>query len=658
MRASWGLSLLSLFALSTVVVAQEDAYDYIVVGSGPAGGTLASQLARGGASVLLLEAGDDQGENLSEEIAGLSFLTLLEPAMRWDFFVKYHSDDELTSKYEHLTWKTTEGGYYVGLDPPAGAKQLGVYYPRAGTLGGCSTTDAMISVLPADSDWQQIVDLTGDESWSPESMRRHFMSLERAHSIPHGTPGHGWEGFLDMTLNSNENMQNQSQLLHILTAAAEALGQDPAKILEYTQADLNNADPDRDHQVGVYGPSGHRDLKGRRVSSRTIVADTWKATKPDGSKKYNLTIGFHSLVTKLLVETGDKFEPKAIGVEYLLGQSMYAADPRYDASVEGETKQAFAKEVILSSGVFNSPQILKLSGIGPKAELEKFDIPVIVNLPGVGANLQDTPEIGFFANVSSDFTRDGLDCTLGAPGDPCIAAWKGGRGPYAQGPTNTIMLKSSVADERDIFMSLLASPSFTFRGYWPLESVNEVAGIAPNTIEFSMLKMYPNSQMGTVELLSANPRDVPDVNFRLLEGPGGDEDLQALQDGIAFGRKVMSSIAAPLGPSKEFWPCPGEEECDEAEIVRTQTWAHHGSSTCMIGADDNPLAVLDSKFRVRGVQGLRVVDASVFPRTPGSFPLIPTFMLGMKAAETILEASPVTGSKASDSQKPLSREEL
>jgi choline dehydrogenase len=162
------LLFLAFLALSFIppALGNPDTYDYIVVGSGPGGGTLAANLAKAGQSVLLLEAGDDQGNNPNEEIAGWFFFASNDPTMRWDFFVKLHSDDAITLQYEHLTWETTDGQFYVGLNPPAGAKLLGVYYPRAGTLGGCSTHNALIAALPSNSDWQYVADLTGDNSWT------------------------------------------------------------------------------------------------------------------------------------------------------------------------------------------------------------------------------------------------------------------------------------------------------------------------------------------------------------------------------------------------------------------------------------------------------------------------------------------------------------
>lgn len=121
--------LLLAFSFSfTVLAAPEDreTYDYIVIGSGPGGGTLAANLAKAGESVLLLEAGDDQGENLNELIAGWFFMSSNDATMRWDFFANNHSNDTINDAYEHLTWRTVEGEFYVGLDPPTGAVKLGV----------------------------------------------------------------------------------------------------------------------------------------------------------------------------------------------------------------------------------------------------------------------------------------------------------------------------------------------------------------------------------------------------------------------------------------------------------------------------------------------------------------------------------------------------
>jgi choline dehydrogenase len=294
--------------------------------------------------------------------------------------------------------------------------------------------------------------------------------------------------------------------------------------------------------------------------------------------------------------------------------------------------------VILSGGVFNSPQILKLSGIGPKAELKKFNIPVLVDLPGVGSNLQVNNEIGVIANAASDFVNKDPPCGNQNASDPCLAQWYEGKGPYTYSSLDSLLFKSkhSVNGERDIL--LWASPG-AYRGCWSAETVNAIPFDGANTFSFSIIKIHPQTHASTVSLRSADPREVPDINFRFWEGndAGADAELEALAEGIDFGRKIFDAVGAPLAPFKENFPCGEERDCDVKEVVRKQTWSHHATSTCAIGGDGDPFAVLDSRFRMRGTKGLRVVDGSMFPKTPGSFPVLPTFILSEKATAVILE---------------------
>lgn len=166
--------------------------------------------------------------------------------------------------------------------------------------------------------------------------------------------------------------------------------------------------------------------------------------------------------------------------------------------------------------------------------------------------------------------------------------------------------------------------------------MNTLPAVPGSRFDFSMVKIHPEGRGGTVTLTSNNPRDMPEINFRFFEGTG-EADLEAIAEGVEFGRKVFNSIGAPLGPFTESFPCNGTETCDVKEVIRVQTWSHHATSSCAIGADSDPMAVLDSRFRVRGTTGLRVVDGSAFPRTPGAFPVVPTFMLSEKASDVILQ---------------------
>jgi choline dehydrogenase len=141
-------------------------YDYIVVGSGPGGAPVASRLSRAGYSVLLMDAGDDQTANLNTSIAVvLADVAAEDLNLRWDFFVRYHADDGIAGSNRHLTWETADGGHYVGQDPPEIARLLGIYYPRTGTLGGCSTHNSGAAMVPQNSFWDRIANITEDESW-------------------------------------------------------------------------------------------------------------------------------------------------------------------------------------------------------------------------------------------------------------------------------------------------------------------------------------------------------------------------------------------------------------------------------------------------------------------------------------------------------------
>jgi choline dehydrogenase len=141
-----------------------DTYDYIVVGSGPGGAPVASNLAKAGYSVLLLEAGDDQGSDVSTQILSIGFPQFTN---RWDFYVRTYSDPAQQLKNNHLTWQRADGSLWVGNGSaaPADAHLLGVYYPRGATLGGSSVINAAVVMLPRESYWDSIASLAGDKSW-------------------------------------------------------------------------------------------------------------------------------------------------------------------------------------------------------------------------------------------------------------------------------------------------------------------------------------------------------------------------------------------------------------------------------------------------------------------------------------------------------------
>lgn len=431
-----------------------------------------------------------------------------------------------------------------------------------------------------------------------------------------------------------------------------SIGDDPADTLSMLTRDINNISPTRDETQGLFGLPFHGNETWGRFSARDITLSTLAAKKPNGRPRYPLTLQTHSLVTRVLFDRprpGRK--PRATGVEYLQGQSLYRADPRHNSSASGTPRTAHARrEVILSAGVFNTPQLLLLSGIGPRAHLQEHGIPVVADLAGVGTHLQDNPEVpvvGVSASGQAFATEpaagDPAACTFGFPPDPCVDAWRAGGGPYARGGANTnaFLLRTNHSARGEVDVLVFSIANFAFRGYWPLEAATNIPPDPPGTFGMSMVKMDVQSAAGTVRLRSADPRDTPEINFEVFNGDGGEVDAEALADAAAWARAVYADVQAPVGPMATTEPpcsaaAGGCREVDK-QWIEEQAFGHHATSTCAIGEDGDPWAVLDSKFRVRGVRGLRVVDGSAFPKTPGAFPVIATFLLSEKASEDVLD---------------------
>src|SRR5207245_1759802 len=156
-----------------------------------------------------------------------------------------------------------------------------------------------------------------------------------------------------------------------------------------------------------------------------------------------------------------------------------------------------------------------------------------------------------------------------------------------------------------------------------------------NQFTWAVLKAYTNNHAGRVTLQSIDPRDAPRINFHYFS-EGTDEqgaDLDAVVDGVQFVRKMNKT----LSEVKELSPGPGYDTPQRLrEFIQNEAWGHHGSCTCKIGAKNDPLAVLDSRFCVRGTQGLRVVDASIFPKIPGYFIVTAIYMISEKASDVIM----------------------
>jgi choline dehydrogenase len=637
-------------AESTTTTWLED-YEYIVVGSGPGGGPVAARLAIAGYKVLLIDAGGDEGTSYQEQVPALQLQSTEYGPMKWDYFVNHYQDATRQAKDSKMTYQTPSGDLYVGTTPPAGSEPLGILYPRSGTLGGCSAHNALITIYPHEIDFTNIVDITGDSSWAPANMRSYFEKLERNGYLPSSIVGHGYNGWLGTALTDLSLVIKDQKLLSLIISAATAMGKGLLGLLLNTVVGLGqvllrdlNA-PGQVEQTGLYQvPLAMANSV--RNGPRNFVLDTANAANPDGSRKYHLDIRLNTLVTKVrFTENGTT--PVAVGVDFLDGQSLYRADPRSASASPTDSGSVNAtREVILSAGAFNTPQLLKLSGIGPAAELQKFNIPVVVDLPGVGNNLQDRYETTLVGETSTDFVITSQCTFMRTLPDPCLEQWISGGSPAAKGTYATngiaiaIVRSSSVAEDNTPDILVSGAPAY-FTGYFP--NYSNVALNDARHWAWIVLKAHSRNNAGTVQLRSTDPRDMPIINFNSFDtGVTADDawekDLQAVYEAMQFSRQAFADLIPLDGGFTEVWPGPNvTTEAEMKNFIQDEAWGHHASCTCPIGADDDPMAVLDSSFRVRGVQGLRVVDASVFPKIPGFYIALPIYMISEKAADVIIQ---------------------
>lgn len=199
-------------------------YDYVVVGSGPGGGPLASRLALAGHKVLLIDAGGDPGNDITPQVPAMMLQSTEYEPQAWDYFVHHYNDLERQKKDSKMVYRQADGSKYVGLSPPDKATPLGILYPRAGALGGCSTHNAMISVYPFEDDWRYIQQITGDDSWAPSEMRGYFKKMEKCEYLPNTLIGHGFNGWLKTSLTSLALVVEDQKLLSLILSAASAFG--------------------------------------------------------------------------------------------------------------------------------------------------------------------------------------------------------------------------------------------------------------------------------------------------------------------------------------------------------------------------------------------------------------------------------------------------
>ncbi|OUL25001.1 choline dehydrogenase [Nostoc sp. T09] len=455
-------------------------------------------------------------------------------------------------------WGTeVDWAYFTEEEPYINNRKI--YCPRGKALGGTSSINAMIYIRGSRHDydhWQKL----GNPGWSYQDVLPYFKKSENQQ---HGASKfHGVDGLLSVT-----DPLAPAVTSHRFVEAAVALGYD-------RNPDFNGA---QQEGAGLYQLT-IKDGKRHSTAAAFLVPIL---------DRPNLTVTTSALVTRLLFEG-----TRTIGVEYLH---------------EGTIHQTFVnQEVILSAGAFDSPKLLMLSGIGNAEHLRSLDIPVVVDLPGVGQNLQDH----FSVIVAYQATQDLQPAPTSNIGEAGLFLHTEGR--------------LDVAPDLQFFCGpvLWAAPAYAREG----------PGFAT-----SVCVTNPESR-GSLTLRSASPQDSPVIRMNYLQS---ESDVQKLIAGIKIIRQIFQANAFDDFRGEEAAPGADvtSDEALQAYVRETCETLYHPVGTCKMGTD--PDSVVDSELRVHGVEGLRVVDASIMPTIATGNTNAPTIMIGEKAADLIKAARPI-----------------
>ncbi len=640
------LPVKTLASLSHIQVQSEP--DFIIVGSGAGGGPLAARLARRGYYVVLLEAGRDHKDPNQPELAAVEQRI---PAYQgvsteidqwsWNYYVR-HSDMAPGKRSTSFRFDDRKDSKFV-------KEENGILYPRASALGGCTIHNAMITMIADPQDWDNIKNLTGDASWNSKEMQRLFIDRIRNKRYGSGIfSGNRYES-RNYLRGSEGNWLSNERPNPGLVAFDENLrdttfGSVFRSLWNGTKLLSDpNGSPYSGRKEGAYfTPMASRD--GLRSSPREWLLET------QNSSKGRLEIRTGHFVTNLLF--GDKSpdgKHKVIGVEGLHHElNLYEASPEYKSSSRKNAK-AFGlrakHEVILSGGAFNTPQLLMLSGIGDKRELERHSIATRVNLPGVGRNLQDRYEFGVVAKFKNN-TSSLANCTFDPKNDPCLDEYleTDDRSSHLYSSNGVLVghIKKSKSAKKESAADLFvfATPG-DFRGYSPNWSKKATAN--SDRLTWAVLKGHTRNTEGYVKLKSKNPHERPEINFMNF-AQGRESDLDALMEGVELAHKLNGNLMDKgRGVLKEeIWPPKKNPETglpftskELRSFVTQESWGHHASCTCKMGPTPEKGDVVNSKFQVHGVDGLRIVDASVFPNIPGLFIAAPIYTIAEKAADEL-----------------------
>jgi choline dehydrogenase len=463
-------------------------------------------------------------------------------------------------------------------EPDPGMNQRKIYWPRGKCLGGSSSINGLIFIRGQKEDYDGWKSL-GNSGWGWDDVLPYFKKAEGNDRL--GEPLHSKTGPLKAS-----SIPKKHPLVESFIKSAVNLGVPETD-------DFNNLTQEG---VGYYQLSTH---KGLRCSTAVAYLNPVK-------QRSNLTILTDSQVMRIIFEGR-----RAVAIELMRDGQKHVIRAN--------------KEIILSAGALQSPQLLQLSGIGPAALLREFNIPIIQDLPGVGENLQDhlqyrliyelNQPISTNVQLSSLFgkIKIGLDWLLFRGGPLSIGINQGG--------LFTKVMKSSLTPDIQFHMATLSADMAG-------GNVHPFPGFT-----MSVCQLRPESR-GHVRIQSTDPLVPPKMVANYL---ATEHDRNTSVEAVKFARKIAQTEPLKSLITREIKPNNPQSDADLLEFCRNNgATIFHPTGTCQMGPDSDPMAVLDSELRVRGVTGLRVVDCSAMPTLPSGNTNWPAVMVAEKAADFIL----------------------
>ncbi|MBU3621064.1 GMC family oxidoreductase [Polynucleobacter sp. CS-Odin-A6] len=505
-------------------------------------------------------------------------------------------------KNDNYIWIHIPVGYLYCIDNPradwrfktateAGLNGRSLLYPRGRVLGGCSSINGMIYMRGQAGDYASWVKATGDDAWSWENALRRYKSFEDYHGS-----ANQWHGKSGEWTVSKQRLR--WPIMDIFRTAAVEAGIPQSD-------DFNQGD---NFGVGYFDVSQR---KGWRLN-------TSKAFLRDAAKRPNLTVVTEAMVNRLLIDPSSK---NCYGVQYIKdGKTI-----EVHCTHSNTTHAVNQGEVILSAGAIGSVQILERSGIGSAAHLNKLGIPVITDLPGVGENLQDHLQLRMIYKVNGIQTLNTKANTLFGKMMIGLEYILKRSGPMSMAPSQLGAFAYSSPDQSSANLEYHVQPL-------SLEKFGE--DLHPfNAITASVCNLRPTSR-GSVHIHSTDPEEPPVIAPNYLST---DEDRKVAAEALRLTRKIIECPALkPYSPDEYK---PGKQYQSDEELIKAAgdigTTIFHPVGTCKMGRDDDPMAVLDSQLRVRGIHHLRVVDASAMPTITSGNTAAPTMMIAQRAAELL-----------------------